>query len=108
VARVREEKQTELFAHFLDRLKETKDADGSRLFDSCVVSYGSNIRTGHMLKNGPAFIAGNVDGKLKHGKHIQMPEDTALCNLWLTLLQTCDVPVDSIGDSDGRIEKLFG
>jgi hypothetical protein len=36
-----------------------------------------------------------------------MPEDTALCNLWLTQLQTCGVPVEKFGDSDGRIEGLF-
>lgn len=107
-SQLREVKQTELFARFIDQLKTTRDFDGSRLFDSCLVSYGSNIRTGHMLKNVPAFITGNVKNRIKHGRHIKMPADTALCNLWLTLLQTCDVPVDKFGDSDGAIDELFG
>ena len=105
---VRERKQTELFASFIDRLKATKDVDGSRLFDNCLVSYGSNLRAGHMLKNVPAFVTGNASGKLRHGRHVKMPDDSALCNLWLTLLQTCGVTVEQFGDSDRRIEELFG
>ena len=65
----RELKQTELLSHFFDRLKETKDVDGSRIFDNCLVSYGSNIRSGHGISNVPAFIAGNIDNRLKHGQH---------------------------------------
>lgn len=106
-ARKRELKQTELFASFIDRLKNTRDLDGSRLFDNCLVSYGSNIRTGHMLKNVPAFVTGNARGRIRHGQHIEMPEDTALCNLWLTLLQTCDVPIKQFGDSDGTVAELL-
>lgn len=105
-ARKRELKQTELFATFIDRLKETRDVDGSRLFDNCLVSYGSNIRTGHMLKNVPAFVTGNAKGRIRHGQHIETPEETALCNLWLTMLQACDVPTEKFGDSDGRIDGL--
>jgi hypothetical protein len=106
-AKSREHKQTELFAGFIDQLKKTRDFDGSRLFDNCLVSYGSNIRTGHMLKNVPAFVTGNAKGKLRHGQHLVMPEETPLCNLWLTLLQTCDVPAESFGDSDGVISEML-
>jgi hypothetical protein len=103
----REVKQTELFARFIDQLKTTKDLDGTRLFDNCLVSYGSNIRTGHMLKNVPAFLTGNVKGRLQHGRHIAVPEDTALCNLWLTLLKSCGIPVERFGDSNGTVDELF-
>ncbi|MGB0580313.1 MAG: DUF1552 domain-containing protein [Limisphaerales bacterium] len=106
-AEKRELKQTELFAGFIDQLKATRDFDGSRLFDNCLVSYGSNIRTGHMLKNVPAFLTGNAKNRIKHGRHVVMPEDTALCNLWLTLLQACEVPVESFGDSNGTLDELF-
>ena len=40
----------ELFAWFIDRLKETKDLDDRRLYDTCIVSYGSNLRAGHGFK----------------------------------------------------------
>ena len=100
-------KVMELYSGFIDRLKAVKEVDGSRLFDNCLVSFGSNLRTGHMLKNVPAFLTGNIAGQIKHGRHIEMPKETALCNLWLTMLKMCDVPVEKFGDSDGEIKELF-
>ena len=79
--------------------------------DNCLVSFGSNLRSGHMLKNVPAFLTfiGNITNQIKHGQlHIEMPKDTALCNLWLTMLKLCDIiPVESFGDSDREINELF-
>ena len=103
----RQLKQTELFSDFITKLKATKDIDGRRLFDNTIVSYGSNIREGHMLKNVPAFITGNIRGKIQHGQHIKMPEDTPLCNLWLSLLKTFDCPVSNFSDSNGTIDQLL-
>ena len=40
-SRERDKKCSALFGHFLDRLKEAKDIDGSRLYDNCIVSYGT-------------------------------------------------------------------
>jgi hypothetical protein len=41
--------QSELLADFLDKLKTTKEADGSSLFDHIALVYGSNIRTALLL-----------------------------------------------------------
>lgn len=57
-SQLRDQKTTELFAHFLDRLKEAKDTDGSRLYDNCIVSFGTNLRSGHELKSLPAILSG--------------------------------------------------
>ncbi|MCM8538706.1 MAG: DUF1552 domain-containing protein [Lentisphaeraceae bacterium] len=100
-------KVMELYSGFIDRLKAVKEVDGSRLFDNCLVSFGSNLRSGHMLKNVPAFLTGNIGGQIKHGRHIEMPKESALCNLWLTMLKLCDVPVEKFGDSDSQIKELF-
>ena len=97
----------ELYSYFLDRLKAVKEVDGTRLFDNTLVSFGSNLRTGHMLKNVPAFVTGNVGNQFKHGQHIEMPKESALCNLWLTMLKSCNVPVESFGDSDGVISEML-
>jgi len=32
---------------------------------------------------------------------------TTLCNLWLALLEICDVPVEKFGNCNGRIEDLL-
>lgn len=48
----------EIFARFIDRLKETKDKDGSRRYDSWIVSYDGNLMTGHGLQSLPALLSG--------------------------------------------------
>lgn len=96
-----------LLAHFLDRLKEAKDIDGSRLFDNCIVSYGTNLRSGHELKNLPAIVSGGAAKDIKRGQHIILPnEDTPLANYWLTLMQQADVPIDTFSHSTGIIPEL--
>ena len=97
--------QSELLAGFLDKLKATKEADGSTLFDNIALAYGSNIRTGHELSNCPTIITGRGAG-LKLGHSIVAPKDTPLCNAWLTMLHGVGVNVVRHGDSTGAISEL--
>ncbi len=98
--------QSELLAGLLDRLKATKEADGSLLFDNVTLAYGSNIRTGHELSNCPMILAGGGSG-LKLGHNIVMPKNTPLCNAWLTILKRSGVDVEKHGDSTGIAEELL-
>ena len=103
----RDRKCTSLFAHFLDRLKEARDMDGSRMFDNCIVSYGTNLRSGHELKNVPAILSGGGAKQITHGRHIILPEeDTPLANYWLTLMQQAGLPLESFSHSTGTIPQL--
>lgn len=105
----RDKKLMDLFAWFLDRLKETKDSDGRRLYDSCIVSYGSNLRAGHGLKSCPALLSGGGAARIKHGRHIVLPqEDTSLANYWLTLLQQAGVDTPNFHYSTGEVSELYG
>jgi hypothetical protein len=97
--------QSELLAGFLDKLKATKDADGSRLFDNTSIAYGSNIRTGHSLDNCPTILTGGGAG-LKLGQHLVLPKGTPLCNAWLTLLHGSGIEAERHGDSTGVIGDL--
>lgn len=107
-SRERDKKCSALFAHFIDRLKEAKDSDGSRLFDNCIVSYGSNLRSGHELKNVPAIVTGGAAGGIKHGRNIVLSkQDTPLTNYWLTLMQQADIKVDSFSHSTGIVPELL-
>lgn len=107
-SRQRDQKCMALLAHFLDRLKEAKDTDGSRLYDNCIVSYGTNIRSGHELKNVPAILTGGGAKDIKHGRHIVLPqEDTPLANYWLTLMQQAGLPIDQFSHSSGIIPELI-
>jgi hypothetical protein len=106
-SRERDKKCSMLFAHFLDRLKEAKDIDGSRLFDNCIVSYGTNLRSGHELKNVPTIVSGGAAKNIKHGQHIILPkENTPLANYWLTLMRQADVPIETFSHSTGIIPEL--
>ncbi|NOX98511.1 MAG: hypothetical protein GXP30_02075, partial [Verrucomicrobia bacterium] len=98
--------QSELLAGLIDKLKETKEADGSRLFDHISLAYGSNIRTGHELSNCPTLLAGGGAG-IKLGENIVVPEDTPLCNAWLTLLKGVGVDVERHGDSTGVLKQII-
>ena len=107
VSEMRDEKQTELFAYLIDKLKRTQESDGSSLFDNISLSYGSNIESIHYLRNCPTILTGGGAG-VKHGRHLVMEDaKTPLCNLWLSLLQGSGIKADSHGDSNGVIEELF-
>lgn len=107
-SRERDKKCSGLFAYFLDRLKEAKDSDGSRLFDNCIVSYGSNLRSGHELKNVPAIVSGGGTKSIRHGRHIVLPkENTPLANYWLTLMQQGGIQTEKFSHSTGTLPELL-
>jgi hypothetical protein len=97
--------QSELLAGLIDKLKATKEADGSRLFDHVALAYGSNIRTEHNLDNCPTLLTGGGAG-IKLGHNIVAPKDTPLCNAWLTLLHGMGVHVERHGDSSDVLKEI--
>ena len=104
-SKARDKAQSELLAGFIDKLKATKEVDGSRLFDHIALAYGSNIRSIHFLDNCPTVITGG-GANLKLGQHLVLTEDTPLCNVWLTMLQGVGIDTDSHGDSTGVVAEL--
>jgi len=101
----RDANQSELLAGLIDKLKATKEADGTSLFDHVAVAYGSNIRTIHYLDNCPTLLTGGA-AKLKLGQHLVLPKDTPLCNVWLTMLHGLGIPAERHGDSTGVVKEL--
>jgi hypothetical protein len=99
--------QSELLAGLLDKLKSTKEADGSRLFDHVALAYGSNIRSIHYLDNCPTILTGG-GANLKLGQHLVLPKDTPLCNVWLTMLHGIGIEAVRHGDSTGVVKGLQG
>jgi hypothetical protein len=98
--------QSELLAGFLDKLKATKETNGTSLFDNIALAYGSNIRTGHELSNCPTIIAGR-GANLKLGHNIVAPKDTPLCNAWLAMLHGVGVESERHGDSTGVLKEII-
>lgn len=101
----RDAAQSELLAGLIDKLKATKEADGSSLFDHVALAYGSNIRSIHYLDNCPTVLTGG-GANLKLGQHLVLPKDTPLCNVWLTMLRGIGLDVQRHGDSAGVVKEL--
>ena len=89
------------FAEFLERLRTSEDADGSML-DSSMIVYGAGMAdsNSHYSRDLPILLAGNVS---HGGYHLQYPEGTPLSNLHLSLLDKLGTPIESLGDSSGRL-----
>jgi len=104
-SKIRDKTHSELLARFLDKLKATKETDGSSLFDHTTVAFGSNISSIHYLTNCPTVLTGG-GANLKLGQHLVLPEDTPLCNVWLTMLQGMGVGIERHGDSSGIVREL--
>jgi hypothetical protein len=96
-----------LFAHFLDRMKATQDGAGS-LLDTSAIVYGAGMADSdsHFHHNIPVLLMGGASGQIRGGRHIEVPKGTPLTNLHLTLLDRLGVPVDTLGDSTGRLELI--
>jgi len=98
----------QLLASLIDQLKSKQDLNGQNLFESSLISYGSNIRSSHGLQGCPAIFAGGAAEKVKKGEHIILPkQDTPLANYWLTLMQSIGVPLDRFSHSTGAVPELL-
>lgn len=100
---------TELLSYFVDKLKATTEGDGT-LLDNMILMYASSMSDGndHLLQNLPVVLLGGGSGKLQGGQHLRFPAETPISNLYLTLLDKLDIPVEKFGDSTGQINLLSG
>jgi Protein of unknown function (DUF1552) len=116
------------FSYFLDRLSETKDADGP-LLDTTMALYGSGMAYGHSHGNAslPIILAGGTKLGLKHGRHVDfnLVKDfkgygkhtgiyhspvngkARLSNLLLTMAQKMDVKTEKFADSTGTVSEVL-
>jgi len=100
--------QSRLFAYFLSKLDALKEGGGT-LLDHSLILYGSNLSvpTSHSQRDLPIIIAGGAAGRIKGGRYIALTGDeTPLTNLYLTMLEKAGVPVEKLGDSTGRFNRL--
>ncbi len=97
-----------LLAYFLEKLKATREGDGT-LLDHSLYMYGSGMGDPnvHNHKDLPILVAGGAAGRMKGGRHIRYDERTPLANLHLTMLDKVGVRLDSFQDSHGKISDLF-
>jgi len=95
---------TEMLAYLLDRLEATPDGEGS-LLDHSMIVYGCGISDGnlHTHENLPVMVVGGGNGTIRGGRHIRYPDGTPTSNLYVALLEKLGMPVESFGDSTGKL-----
>jgi len=98
---------TKMFAHFIDRLANTKDGDAT-LLENSMVLFGSNMSDSNRHNNDPlpAVIVGRAHGRIKGGQHLKYPQDSRFADLLVTLFDRSQIPVESIGDSGGTLTEV--
>jgi hypothetical protein len=111
-----DQREIDLFAHFLIRLNSTRDGDDGRMLDQTIVLYGSGLNNGMDLKDGrgdhstrklPLLFAGGKKLGIKQGQHLKFENNTTpLCNLHVTMLQAMGIEQNSFVDSTGRLTGL--
>jgi hypothetical protein len=94
---------SEQLAHFLGRLQEYRDHQGSVL-DNTIVLFGSGASTTHNPTNLPTLIAGGANMGLAHGTYCRQA-NTRMSNLYLSILRSLKVEEESFSDSTGTLSN---
>ncbi|MEJ0034703.1 MAG: DUF1552 domain-containing protein [Gammaproteobacteria bacterium] len=92
------------FAYYLERMKATKDGEGT-LLDSTLVLAGASLGepNDHDNMNLPIIVAG---GGVPGNRHVAVPKNTPMCNLMLSMIHTLGIPLESMGDSTEALAVL--
>lgn len=94
-----------LFAEFVEALRSTPEGDGS-LLDHSLVFYGGGMSDGQAHSPYPLPLAsvGKAGGRLKGDRLVMAPEWTPVANLWLSVAGIFGSPLESFGESTGRVD----
>lgn len=96
-------------AYFLKRLRDTPEGD-SNMLDNTVVLWGSAHPHGsHSTKDYPIQIAGGKKLGFKHG-YVHAFNDgnkVPLSNLFVSMLNAVDAPVENFADSTGELTQIM-
>jgi hypothetical protein len=92
-----------LFATFLERLRSTPDGDGSVL-DHSLIFFGGGMGNPNQHAVGPLPMVVAGGGVARRGRHLALPASTPVGNLWLTVANQFDHPMEKFGESTGTID----
>jgi hypothetical protein len=96
-----------LLRHFLDKLKNTPDGDGT-LLDHSLFIYGSNMSNSNAHDHFPLpnLVIGGAGGRVKGHRHLRYPDHTPMANLLVSVLNRVGVEEQQLGDSTGELSDL--
>jgi hypothetical protein len=95
------------FAGWVEKLKATKEGDGS-LLDNSMIVYGAGLSDGnrHLHEDLPTLIAGRGGNFIKSGRRVVYRKETPMCNLFLTMMDRMGVHMEHFGDATGKLVGL--
>ena len=91
------------FGKFVEKLSKTPDGDGT-LLDHALVFYGAGMGNGNAHATDPLPLVAVGGGVGKGNRHILPPPRTPVGNLWVDIAHKFGAPIDSLGESTGRLE----
>jgi hypothetical protein len=99
---------TSQLAYMLNKMDSIKEGDKT-LLDNSMIVYGAGICDGdrHNHDDLPLLLAGSGGGKIKSGQHLKFNSNTPMTNLFLSMADKMNIPVESIGDSTGKLIQLI-
>ena len=91
--------------HAINRLKAVDEGNGQTALDTSLVVFGSEIEDGnsHSHRDLPIVVAGHGGGVASGNRHVRVPRDTPIANLYGTVLQSFGAPT-AFADGTGVVE----
>jgi hypothetical protein len=98
----------EQYAYLLRKLDAMKEGEKSVL-DNSMILFGSALSDGnkHDPHNLPLVLGGRGGGRIASGQHLTYSEDSALANLYVSMLDAFGTPVERFGDSTGPLSGVL-
>lgn len=95
-------------SYVLQRLNSIREGSGT-LLDQCMVVFGGGISDGdrHNHDDLPILLCGKGGGTIQAGRHYVFANGTPMNNLFLSMLDRMKVPIESLGDSTGKLTELL-
>jgi len=95
------------FAHLVAKLAATPEGDGTML-DHTLFLYGTGISDSntHFHDDLPIAVVGGQKAGITGGRYVRHAKGTPIANLYLAILDTLGVHLESFGDSTGRVDTL--
>ena len=93
-----------LFAKFLEKLRATPDGDGS-LLDHSLIVYGGGMGNPNQHASDPLPLRrGRRRRAARATATSSSPPRTPIGNLWLSVANQYGSPIDTFGESNGRVD----
>ena len=95
------------FAYLVEKLAGLAEGDGTML-DSTLFLYGTGISDSntHFHDDLPIALIGGTNAGIKGGRYVRHPQDTPLANLHVSILEKLGIPIETLGDSTGKLDRL--